>query len=270
MKLLIQRLDGTQYNLEDYGIKVIDFYPLAPKADVAAENVEGRHGWVDMGATYEGRELKGEFVLKTNGYEFVFLRNEIFKIFRSLEPFYIIDLREGGKRWLVRANAYHIQQLFNTRGEFEIDFTSNRPYCESIGTTLTPFTFEAETWAAGMGLVDPSQMIYEHKTNTFEIYNAGVAAIDPVEDELTIKFIGASDGFKILNHTTGDIFEYYGTTIETDVLELNGIETLLNGVNVLGNSNMELITLAEGFNDIEIIGTSGNFNVTFDFRYKYE
>lgn len=270
MKLLVQRLDGTIYDLEDYGIKTIDFYPMAPTPEVAAESVEGRHGWVDAGAVYDGRELRGEFVLKTDGYEFVYLRNKIFKIFKSLEPFYIIDLREAGKRWLVRANQYHIQQIFDARGEFEIDFTSSRAFSESVGTTLTPFTFDAGVWAAGMGLIYDNEMVYEHTTDKFKIFNAGDAPIDPVEDELIIKFVGASDGLRIVNRTTGEAFEYYRKTNANDVLELNGVQTLLNGINVLGNSNMELITLAEGFNHFEIIGANDRKAITFEFRFKYE
>lgn len=270
MKLLVQRLDGTIYDLEEYGVKTLDFYPMAPTAEVAAENVEGRHGWVDMGAVLEGRELKGEFVLKTEGYEFVHRRNKIFKIFKSLEPFYIIDLRDAGKRWLVRANQYHIQQLFDARGEFEIDFISNLPHAESVATTLTPFTFEAGVWAAGMGLRYDKDFYYEHTTDSFEIYNAGDYPIDPVEDDLIIKFRGASDNLKIINHTTGEAFEYYSRTNANDTIELNGVQVLKNGINILGDSNMDMITLAVGINDIRIVGATKPFRVSFGFRFKYD
>lgn len=270
MKLLVQQLNGQTYHLEDYGIDVLDFEVDAPEADIEKEYVEGRNGWVDMGATFKGRTMRADFYLKNVGYEFALVRNEIFKIFRSNDPFYLIDLRERGKRWLVRANNYPIKQLTKNQGEFSIDFKSSKSYAESVGTTLTPFTFDAEVWGVGMGLIDADEMEYEHTTNEFDIYNAGVVAIDPVEDDLKIKFTGASEGLKIENKTTGDVFEYYGQTNDSDVLELNGVEVLLNGINVLGNSNMELITLAEGFNEFLISGSSGAFNITFEFRFKYE
>jgi hypothetical protein len=169
MNIIIERLDGTQYSLADYDISVRDFIVDSPSPRFYWETIENRDGVIDLGTDYDGRTLSGSFFMSANDFlDFPLLRNEIFKIFASKEPFYLIDDREPGKRWYIKANTFSPKQVI-TLGEFDIEFFSPSAYAESIGTTLDPFTFDAELWQIGQGLNEDFTEVREEPTTWFDI-----------------------------------------------------------------------------------------------------
>jgi hypothetical protein len=269
MELAIQRLNGAIYNLVDYGIKTLDFQVDAPSPRVNSEIIDGRDGYVDLGAEYDAREMRGSFFMTSaDGMDFALLRNEVFRIFAGREQFYVIDSREPGKRWLVRSNGYSVEQIIATKGRFEVDFTGASTYAESIGTTLDPMTFDTELWQIGQGIIDEG-LTYSHTTSTFRIYNPGDTAVNPRQQPLVITYAGASTNLKIKNATTGEEWAYTGTTTGSDTVKLDGIRSIKNGLSIFRNTNRKVISLAPGWNDFVITGASGSFTVSFDFRFYY-
>jgi hypothetical protein len=92
VELTIQRLNGDIYNLIDYGIQTLDFQIDAPSPRILTETIEGRDGNIDLGATYDARQIKASFFMSVpEEYDFSSLRNEVFRIFASNETFYVID-----------------------------------------------------------------------------------------------------------------------------------------------------------------------------------
>jgi hypothetical protein len=269
MEIAIQRLNGALYNLSDYGIKALDFQIDAPSPRVYSEIVEGRDGAIDLGAVYDLRQLRGSFFMSAaDSVDFALLRNEIFRIFAGAEAFYLIDSREPGKRWKVRSNGFSVEQLTATKGRFDVDFTAQIPYAESVGTTLNPMTFDAETWQIGQGLV-AEDTAYQFTSSSFRVYNAGDIAVDPRMFPLVITFTGASTNLKITNATTGDVWQYTGTTTASDILKLDGKRSTKNGLSVFRNTNRGVIKIAQGWNDFMITGATGAFTVSYDFRFYY-
>jgi Phage tail protein len=155
------------------------------------------------------------------------------------------------------------------KGRFDVEFTTLSPFAESIGTTLDPFTFDAELWQIGQGLTAEDGIVYTHSTSSFRIYNAGDVTIDPRVLPLKITFTGASTNLKITNTTTGDMWQYTGTTQAGDTITLDGVRSLKNGVSIFSATNRKLITIASGWNDFTITGASGSFTISFDFRFYY-
>jgi phage-related protein len=259
MELVIQRLNGAFYNLADYGVTTLDFQIDAPTPKVFAEEIEGRDGFVDLGATYEGRSMRASFFVRIeDGAEFALRRNEIFRMFASKEAYYVTDSREPGKRWLVRSNGFAIDQLVANKGRFSVDFTSPCAYAESTQTT-------AELILAQISGAKVQR--YTHTTAAFDILNDGDAMVNPRENSLVINFVGASTNLTIKNATTGDEWQYTGTTTASDSVILDGIRATNNGLSIFRNTNRKLITLAPGWNEFEIIGATGAFEITFDFRF---
>lgn len=268
MDIIIERLDGTQYTFSDYNISIIDFKIDSPAPRFNWETIDGRHGVVDLGTTYAERGLHGNFEFMAEDFlDFPLLRNEIFKILDSRESFYLIDDREPGKRWLVKANGYSPEQLIANRGKFDVDFISPSSFAESIGSTLDPKTFDAQVWQTGDGLT-LDDTLYTQSTTSFQIYNAadGVT-IDPRELPLLITFQGASTNLQIKNTTTGDTWQYTGTTAAGDTIKLDGVRSLKNDVSIFGNTNHQLISLAPSYNSFQITGASGSFTISFSFRF---
>ncbi|WP_371017378.1 phage tail family protein [Pseudalkalibacillus sp. JSM 102089] len=267
--LTIQRLNGQEYILnKQNGFIVSSFKISAPSPRIASEYVEGLDGYIDMGADYAERRIESTLhFLALDEIDYILKRNEIFSIFASKEQFYVIDSREPGKRWLVRAEGYSPDLVGSRTGTVNINFISASTYAESTGTSLDPKTFALGIWQIGQGLI-LDETLYTHTTNTFRIYNPSAVDIDPRNLPLVITFRGASTNLQIKNLTTLDFYKYTGSTGTNDKLELSGIRSLKNGVSVFKNTNRKLIKLKSGWNDFEIIGSS-SFSITFDFRFYY-
>jgi hypothetical protein len=259
VELTIQRLNGASYSLSDYGIKTLDFQIDAPSPRVNSETIDGRDGFVDLGAVYDAREMRGSFFMSVlDGTDFVSLRNDVFRMFAGREQFYVIDSREPGRRWFVRSNGFSVEQLVATKGTFEVDFISASPYAESVATSIE---MPAVTVTGGRTVK------YAHNTTTFEVLNDSDVAIDPRERPLVITFKGASTNLKIENTTTGDVWTYTGTTTASDEVKLDGIRSTKNGLSIFRDTNYKLISIDTDWNDFMVTGASGSFTISIDFRF---
>lgn len=272
MNLIIERLNGTQYSLEEYNVRTLDFVVDSPEPRVDSEQVEGLDGHIDLGATYAGRAMRGVFLMEaTDTADYPLLRNEVFRIFQSREQFYVIDDREPGKRWLVRIAGKFSMDQVRKYGRFGVEFQSPRAYAESVGTSLTSMGFEQDgVWQVGQGLIDSTDLQYRHSTPTFSIYNPGDIAINPRNLPLKITYTGASTDLAIRNNTTGETWSYSGNTTASETLTIDRTRSLKNGVvNVFGDTNRKLLTLAPGWNEFALTGAEGDFTIEFDFRFYY-
>lgn len=272
--LTITKSNGQKFFMSSNNeIKVLMFLPSSPIFNAQYEKILGRHGDIDLpGGSFGSQEsIKSRIFFRSRDiYDFYLFRDEIFRLFASQEPFYITTNREPGKRWKVRvASRYEIEPKGNgSYGVFDITFKSASPFCESIGTTLDSFTFDSELWQIGQGLIAEDTK-YTHNTTSFRIYNAGDVTIDPRSMPLKIRYIGASKNLALKNVTTGDVWSYAGESSSGNVIELNGVKATKNGTSIFGSTNWGLLTLKPGWNDFVLTGTSGSFEIKFDFRFYY-
>lgn len=268
--LIVERGDGKVYDLEQYGIITRKFYPDAPIPRTITRDIEGMDGHIDLGTTYAGRTLNAELSIKAiDFYEYSLLRNEVFRLFDSREHFYLIHKTEPKKRWKVKYDSpFSIPNLVVEYGEFDVIFQSPSAYSESIGSLLDPYTFDVELWQFGMN-IPMVDFAYKHNTRSFSIWNLGDKVIDPRHDMLQIFYKGASRDLKITNQTTGDTWQHFGSSQVGDTITLDGVFSRKNGVSVFNETNRKLIRLAPGENIFTLTGTSGTFEIAFDFRFLY-
>ncbi|MCY8347589.1 phage tail family protein [Bacillus haynesii] len=269
MNTIITTLSGTVYDLEKLGITTREFNPSSPSPRHETEQINGLHGLVDCGTTYDARTIKCSFYLKAADVpDYYLMRDEVFKLFDSRQPFYITESYNPGKRWLVKTNAeYSINQQW-IYGMFDVDLVAFSPFAESIGTTLDSFTFDSNLWQFSQGLIDETPT-YVHRTTSFRIFNAGDVPINPRQFPLGITFRGASNNLTITNKTTGSVWKYNGTTSSGDTIRLDGVRSTKNSNSIFGATNRKLISINTGWNDFQIEGTSGSFEISFDFRFYY-
>ncbi|MEK4711131.1 phage tail family protein [Bacillus sp. FSL R10-2780] len=270
MNLIIKRISGEEYIFSrENGFIVRDFIPSPPVYRTDIDDNENRNGEIDNGTVIKSRPLDAfVFFTALDYYDFTLKRNEVLKWLDSREYFYIIDDREPGKRWKVKVENHTLGQLKSTAGEFQITFKCYEGLAESIGTTTDPFTFDNELWQIGQGLI-AENTVYTHETTRFRIWNAGDVPVDPCEMPLLITIHGASNNLKIQNLTTGDSWQYYSSTSSSDTIKINDVQALKNGISIFSNTNMEEITIAPGWNDFEISGITGAFEISFGFRFYY-
>src|SRR5690625_4724093 len=233
MDVEITKANGSSYRLSDHDVVIRDFVVSSIEMRPAYNEVDGRHGYVDMGATYGSRTIRIPFYIDAHDLlDVALLRDKLFELVTDVDSFYIRELRRskyapmhvcddgetddygdkyvGGKRYKVRltSTAFEIEQMF-TYGFGEMVFeTTDLPFSESIGTTAdidsNGVNADDELWSYGMGLTsdyreddDPLKYtIHAKEGEYFRIYNAGNVVVHPFQMDLkiTIKDVVGSDG----------------------------------------------------------------------------
>lgn len=284
----------TSKRLSDIGVNAKDFVVSSIEIEVDKDKLEGRDGYRDNGATFGERTIVVPFYFEAHDLlDVPLLRDDLFRLVLDKRPFYIQEMRRAHrqsypfvrpdepapaivdnhelfqKRYKVRlANVFEIEQMLNF-GEGELVFvTVDSPFAESVGTTQSELTFPAEAWQIGQGLMF-DECKYIHSTKFFSIYNAGDITLDPIDYPMTIGYFGPSNNLEIYNETTGDVWKYTGSSTEGEMITLEGVRSLKNGDSIFPDTNMKLITLAPGWNDFALSGTTGEFLISFDHRFYY-
>lgn len=270
--IVIVRKDGETYDFADHGILVQSFTVDSPSPIHNRISFDGRDGFIDGGTVYDGRTLHATCMLwSVDIPDFSLFRDELFRALDSRDSFYLINEAEPGKRWNVKIDSKFSLTQKSIVGSFTIDFESDKPYAESVGRTdINPQSIDSDVWQiADGGLETDENAIYQQDASNFNIWNGGDIAIDPRMHEFVIDFVGPSSGLIIKNLTTGEQFQYMGTTSSADTLEINRVQVTKNGSSVFGSTSRTFITLAPGWNQIQITGVIGSFKIIFGFRFLY-
>lgn len=269
---MIKIYDANENELDLFqgNLRCLSINPESPSKDLITDSTETIPGDLVFGEKRKSRKIDADFFIEAADYlDFELLRSRVYALFAD-GPYYLVDDRQPGKRWKVYCpDAYTITRINPwVSDRFTISFYSPSSFCESIGTTGDPLTMDSELWQFGQGITD-DDLIYQFSTNTFSIYNAGDVPIDPRYLPLNIKYVGPSTNLQIKNNTTGDVWTYTGTSSTSDTVELDGVRSLKNSLSIFRDTNKNLITLAKGWNDFELTGTTDPFTISFDFRFYY-
>lgn len=272
MTLIITRKDGKIYNLKDLGIRVIEFEP-------ESLNITNNFNKLALGG----------YVVNNNGFDVRFIdvlisfspfdiesyasaRSEIFDIFGSEEEFYLNDTKEPGKVWTVIGDGNFASSRNVHSGTVSLRFACVKPYSESVFSSfdlMNKKEWDENLFYWGMGINWDDEYNYSFNTNNFTLNNVGTATVDPRSSGIVIRLQGVGQGLTLRNLSTGDVFEYNGPIASGNVVELRGILSYKDGVNIFTNTNMQLITLKPGLNNFEITRCNVQ-KIDFDFKFLYK
>lgn len=88
MDVEITKLNGESFRLSEHDVTVRDFVVGSPTINPVYSQIEGRHGRVDMGATYGTRSISVPFYYKAADiHDVALLRDELAGLAVSAEPF---------------------------------------------------------------------------------------------------------------------------------------------------------------------------------------
>lgn len=271
--ILIQRRDGTIYDLGAEGIRVISFDPPAPSYQHTYSQI-GDFG-ADLTATQVSQtSIPLVFdVYARDNYDYELQRLKVLKIFSSVEPFYVINSRTPFMRWKVVADGFAYPRLGNywKAKNVSVNLVCYEGYAESTATTLNPFTFKDGSYGIGMTIPFETPQYTFTNQPKFKFYNASVIPLLANERPVTINFKGnAPKGLTITNHTTKQSFTYKKGLTVSDEFKLIGLVPIVNGIQRLGNdySTRSFVDFASGYNDIEVTGSS-DFKISFETRFYY-
>ncbi|WP_147536102.1 phage tail domain-containing protein [Bacillus marasmi] len=275
MDVLIEKLNGEKKLYSEIGLIARDF--LVSTADVREykSEIQGRPGDIDKGADYGPKTIVTPFVFESpDVMEYADTRDEVLKWLGGVEPFWIYEGRYNGlvtsdghetfyeaeirykKRYLVRRNSNLAPDQNGKYGIDSITFkTVGLPFAETPDTTLN------------------MDIEYDYSFNnptTIQVYNGGTEAVDPEEGMgLVIEYLGASTNLKLENLTNGSVWSYTGTTLAGHGIKIDGVHSTKNDLSIVRDTNLELIRLEPGWNEIKVTGaTSGTLKFDFPFYYR--
>lgn len=211
---------------------------------------------------YSGSDIKDYHLLKKKMRSILYTR----------EPFYIVHSDMPSMKYAVITDSTAIEDLYGRNGTFEVTFTVFKGYSESLYET-NQYSNTSDKWQFGNDTIINDDIKYKHNSSEFKIFNGSSDTIAPFphRHKLIIKInVDAPSGFKLINKTTGDVFEYKKSITKNKQIVINGIYPTIDGNRVGINTNHEWLTLSPGFNDIEIAGENiSNPTVEFIFPFIY-
>lgn len=196
-------------------------------------------------------------------------------LFNTRTRYYVVHSQMPGKKYAVDPPDIGPPEFLDaTALTFEITFTVYKGYSESLYDT-DQFSLMSDNWQFESGLLPDNEITYTHKRSNFEIFNGSSDTINPrMRHKLKIYMqLTANNGFRLVNKTTGDIFQYkQAIDINTPLVLEGGYPYLIvnDKYSRCGRStNHGIITLAPGYNKFEIWGNAADVNIKFIFPFIY-
>lgn len=218
--------------------------------------IKGTDGVIAGASNFAPFDLQLRFVFTgTDIHDYHLQKHKLRQIIYQREPYYVWHSDMPGKKYAVLPSSTEIEDIYSRNGEITIKFSVIKGYSESLRET-DKFSLSSGEWQFETGVLSVDDIKYKHNTTGFKIYNGSTDTIDP---HIRHKFrllinIDAPKGFTITNNTTGDVFKYNKAIKKKQTLILNGVHPTIDNKRVGSNTNWQWITLAPGFNKIEITG----------------
>lgn len=266
---------GTQTITDIDGLKLLEAREEEVTTVFNSRPINGADGVIPGSINFEPFKLIIRFSYKaTDLNDYNLFKTKMRGVLFMRTPFYINFSDLPGKKYAVVCESNSINDLVVGKlGEFEVSYLVYKGYSESTYKT-NEYNTTSDKWQFGNGLVADEDIKYKHNATTFKIFNGSddvVSPYIPQRHDLTIKIkVNAPKGFKLINRTTGDVFEYKKAITTSKQLILNGVYPSIDGKRVGIDTNHEWLTLEQGYNDIEVIGEDiSNPNIEFIFPFIY-
>lgn len=268
----VKLYDRNFNEIELPGVKWLEFTPLPQTARRKTE--ESGNGEIVISQSKGPRRINARFKSDSSGFIYYkLMRDEHFDLLDPTKFMWAVDFSVSGKMWGIYVDGHSIDRINGSVAEVTLELYSPGSYAISRGTTMDDFTYDSELWGYGMGLkYDAATQDYIHNTSSFMIYNAGNQEVDPRESELVITLTSSTAtaaGFIIRNNTTNETWKYNGNLNAGDQIIIDGVQMEKNAMNIVGDTDLDVISLAPGENQIQITGITGAFEISFEFRFLY-
>lgn len=245
--------------------------PIANSNDVT---INGTDGTIPGGNTFEPVNLVLTFGYDGKDIEDIYLfEHKLRFLFNKRNPYYVITSKLPGIKYAVSSASVTSELLENDSEALKIEVTLKcyKGFSESVNTTDDEFFFDSN-WMFENGVPLDFEPKYHHTSNQFTIWNGSTDTIDPrnIHHQLQIKMnIQATNGFELVNYTTGDIFRYNKSISPGVDFVLSGVHAYYDNNKVGIDTNRGVITLAPGKNILKIRGDVSTQNVVFKFPFIY-
>jgi len=303
MDILIEKLNGERKKFSDFGLIPLDIQISSTGIRNYRTEIQGRPGTISKGADHGARTVAVPFIMRAvDLMDFPFARDEIFDWLGDVDAFYLYEGRSNGemyafevpgeqngdpldknnseiiygKRYLVsRDGAFSFDQT-NKWGKASISFvTDGLPFGESVARTTQPFVITDtgdpaidNIWLTGQGGQFQDDLIYTFTGNgTVRVWNGGTETVDPHFMDIVVRYTGASNSLTFTNKTNGSRWQYNGTSKAGDVIKLDKLDSYKNNSSITGDTDLDVLTIDRGWNEITISGADAVGKTEFDFKW---
>lgn len=240
------------------GLMYLDFKEEDVENRINLQEISGVDGGLLSSISFAPFNLILRFVYSgVDVTDYHLLKKQLRSMLYSRTPFYIVHSDMPGMKYAVVTDSTAVEDVYGRNGTFEVTFTVYKGYSESLYET-NEYDKTSDKWQFGNGLLVNDDIKYKHNTTSFKIFNGSSDTIAPFphRHKLIIKLnVNAPKGFKLINRTTGDVFEYKKAITKNKQIIINGIYPTIDGKRVGIDTNHEWLKLTPGYNNIEIIGT---------------
>lgn len=191
------------------------------------------------------------------------------------KPYYLVHSITPNKKYAVLPIPKITYEYKTLRHyDINIEFTCYKGYSESLYET-DQFSLMSSKWQFESGLLPDETISYHHYRSNFQILNGSNDTINPrMRHKLKIYIrCNTNKGFRLINRTTGDVFEYKSNLSKNDRLLIDGAYPWLlrdtENKRCGRLTNHGIITLAPGYNKFEIWGDVSNIDIKFVFPFIY-
>lgn len=269
--IFVERKDGTIYDLDALGFKVLTFDPPATNWTHTYQQ-QGRYGTTLVDTKADSLSIPLSLVITAHDvYDLELQRLELKRILDSSETFYVYSDRIPYLRWEVVADSFQFPQTSNFwRATASINLVCPSGFAESKATTLDVLSYDVDKWGLGMNIPHGTDLRYTFKNErSFRVYNA--SNIDLLADDKPVQIIfkgNVANKLTITNKTTGQTFEFSRSLDTGNTLILDGLIPIEDDQQMYYASNHGYIDFKKGWNEFEIDGAT-DFTVSFNTRFYY-
>lgn len=270
----VKIIDGNKIiNVTDKeGLEFISYE--IPTVNPKNEKIEikGTDGYMPSVINFDSFPLNLTF--RYTGYDSIDVNlytQSIRSIFNRRNPYYIVHSKLPGLKYAVDTAQISFERETIRHYKINVEFNCYKGFSESVNTTDDEFLFDSN-WMFDNGLPLDFTPKYQHETNQFTIWNGSTDTIDPrnIHHQLQILLnVNATNGFELVNYTTGDVFKYNKSISSNIDFVLSGIHAYRDQNKVGIDTNRGVITLAPGKNEFKIKGDVSSQKVLFKFPFIY-
>lgn len=247
------------------GIEAMGITKIAPQLTPQVHQIVGSDGEFDYGSFYAPTTMKAKFYLAgSDVYDYKLLVSALNRALYSRNLIRVHDEVEPSIVYYVHVKPFAITPINFSNGVAEVEFINPSGFRQSIVNSDQISGYNQ----VGMNLPD-KPITYQFTTNSFQVYNPSDVTIDPYMNNHQFKMTLRCNGTPTITNQTTNTEIAITSQISTDhTYVLNGVDSYLDS-NAYGiNTDLGYLTLAKGWNDINITGAT-NISVIFSFPFLY-
>lgn len=239
------------------------------------QEMSGMDGVLVGANTFGSFELTLKFYYDgVDSSDLILFTEKIKKIIHTRKPMYVVHSELPARKYAFNSAKVDWEKITNSDTTFSITFNVYKGYSESLHDT-DEFSLSNGNFQFESGVLPDSNTSYRFNRAMFEVLNGSSDTIDP-RHRHKLKIIirmTTNEGFRLVNKTTGDIFEYKSDLDINRQMTIDGGYPYIQQNDVRARcgrlTNHGLITLAPGINKFEVWGNFKNLDIQFIFPFIY-